>query len=195
MRIHIKSRQCFAFISCRYEADVQDIRQRCFANADLLRIHPLYLLSFVYEHRFQRWTDWYSKLWREIVEIETVTNMTSPSWGLKQIDKDRLDLLSHPDNLLAQQHATQVQLCHSQTVVAFASRFGRFCSEALENMEKCRVESSLQPLSRRDMSDLTSRFNWTLQQCEAIAERLSELRNRLTGQISVVYLRASYLDL
>lgn len=186
MRIQLSSRNCFAFISGRYDADIQKIRQSCFSDADLLRIHPLYLLSFIYEHRFQTWSNWYSKLWREVVEIETATNMTRPSWALRQANKERLELLSHQDILLTQQHAIQVQLCHSLTVVAFASRFGSFCPEALEYMEKCRVEIAMQPLSKRDMSDLVARFSWTRQQCDAIADRLSELRNRLTGQISVV---------
>ncbi|KAL4724640.1 hypothetical protein ACLX1H_008082 [Fusarium chlamydosporum] len=187
VRVQFSTRNCFAFLSCCYEEDVCDILKRCLYNIELLRIHPLYLLSIIYDHRFQRWTDWFAQLWKQVVELESITNMTHPFWKMSQIDAQRLRALSTNDALLTQLHATHLELCHSHTVISFATRFGKVCSDAVAEMEKRRQDLGYSPLSRRHASGIEDAFKTTLIRCDSIADRLAELSNRLTGQINVSY--------
>ncbi|KAM5359181.1 hypothetical protein ACJZ2D_014679 [Fusarium nematophilum] len=187
IRVQFATRKCFAFLSCCYEEDVFDILKRCSDNIDLLKIHPLYLLSFIYDHRFQRWTDWFARLWKEVVELESVTNMTHPFWKMSQMDAERLQALSTGDALLTQLHATHLELCHSHTVMSFATKFGNVCSSAADEMEKRRHDLGYSPLSRRHASGLEDTFKTILVRCDSMADRLSELSNRLRGQINVSY--------
>ena len=77
IRIQFSTLHCIAFINCPSQEDTDDIRSRCLIDADLLKIHPLYLLSIIFENRYQRWTSWFSHLWSDVLEIETLTNTTS----------------------------------------------------------------------------------------------------------------------
>ncbi|KAH7146118.1 hypothetical protein EDB81DRAFT_485172 [Dactylonectria macrodidyma] len=195
VRVQFSTRNCFAFLSCCYVEDVRDILKRCLDNLDLLRIHPLYLLSFIYDHRFQRWTDWFAQLWKEVVELESVTNMTHPFWKISQMDAQRLQALSKDDNLLTQLHATHLELCHSHTVISFATRFGKVCSDAVAEMEKRRQDLGYSPLSRRHASGIDDAFQTILIRCDYMADRLTELSNRLRGQINVVRFLLSTMSL
>ncbi|KAH7110761.1 hypothetical protein EDB81DRAFT_671893, partial [Dactylonectria macrodidyma] len=158
----------------------------CATHTDLLKIHPLYLLSFIYEDRYQRWIDWFAKLWREVVEVETVTNTSRPQWKIRQMDAERFKALSRADVLLNQIHVTHLELCHSQTVMHFALRLGKFCSDTFIEIENWRQDLGFSKLSMRHRSGLLESFNATLVRCDSIIDRLTELTNRLTQNINVV---------
>ncbi|KAH7111532.1 hypothetical protein EDB81DRAFT_829166 [Dactylonectria macrodidyma] len=100
IRVQLSTRNCFVFLSCNEAKDIQSIRSYCATHTDLLKIHPLYLLSFIYEDRYQRWIDWFAKLWREVVEVETVTNTSRPQWKIRQMDAERFKALSRADVLV-----------------------------------------------------------------------------------------------
>jgi hypothetical protein len=186
IRIQFSTRKCIAFLSGRREEDIKDVRSRCLLNSDLLKTHPFYLLCFIYEHRYERWTDWFADLWRDIAEIETLTNMTHPRWKLQGIDTKRLQSLSRADTLLGQLYATNIELCHSHTVMSFALKFGKFCFNVLDEAEKRRQDLGLRPLPMRYRSDLEESLKSTTVRFESMADRLSELKDRLMGQINVV---------
>lgn len=130
--------------------------------------------------------NWFAKLWREVVEVETVTNTSGPQWKMREMDAERFKALSKADFLLNQIHSTHVEVCHGQTVMLFAAKFGKFCSEVLIEMEKRRQDLGYSKLSMRHRSGLLDSFDSTLVRCDFVADRMAELSNRLTQNINVV---------
>ncbi|KAK3335248.1 hypothetical protein B0T19DRAFT_405905 [Cercophora scortea] len=187
IRIQFATMHCMAFISCCKQEDTEDLRRRCIRDADLLRLHPLYILATIYEHRYIQWTNWFSSIWRDVVEIETLTNMTHEQWKLDRVDPSRLQSLSKTDTLLTQLHATHLELCHCRTVMTYGGDFGTFSRDALAELEKGRRELGLRPLSARHRSGLEESMDAMKIRCGSVMERLSELKERLVGQITVSY--------
>jgi len=186
MRVQFSTRNCVAFLSSRKDADVEDVMTRCRENADLLRAHPLYFLSFIYEHRYERWTDWFSELWGNIALVETATRMTHPSWELKEAGPERLQPLSSASTLLKQLHATNTEFCHTHTVMSSARKFGVFSLAAVDELERRRVGLGFPALRMRERTNLEESIKSISMQFETFADRLAELQARLAGQINVV---------
>jgi hypothetical protein len=193
IRFEFSSRNCLAFMSGVLAEDLCGVRTRCQANTDLLKAHPLYLLALVYEQRFYTWVDWAATLWNRVAEIETATNMTSPTWR-RQVRADRLRYLSASGTLLNELHSAHVELSHSDTVMSFGLRMGKFCLDVVAEAEKRRQDLGLSTLTICHMSALEARFKYTLTQCESLSNKLSELRKRLLGQIEVVRITIPFKD-
>jgi hypothetical protein len=155
-------------------------------NLDLLRIHPLYFLSFIYDNRFRLWTDWIGISWRAIAEIETTTKMTHPRWVLPESNSERQGMLSDTDVLLQQLHGNNIEISHSHTVIAFGTKFGQMALKTLAEVEDRRRDLGCKPLSRRERDGLEDCFKVTLLRCDSMKDRLNELSERLSGQINVV---------
>ncbi|KAL6233725.1 hypothetical protein BDW75DRAFT_183666 [Aspergillus navahoensis] len=186
IRFEFSSRNCLAFMSGALPGDMYGVWTRCQANTDLLKVHPLYLLAFIYEQRYYTWADWAATLWNRVAEIETATNMTSPTWK-RQVEADRLRSLSASSTLLNELHGTHVELSHSDAVMSFGLKMGKSCLDIVAEAEKRRLDLGLSTLPICYMSALEARFKYTLSQCESLSNKLSELRNRLLGQIEVSY--------
>ncbi|VUC24565.1 unnamed protein product [Clonostachys rosea] len=184
VRVDIKTRNCFAFISSRFEGDSQDIISRCRRNVDLLQINPLYLLMFIYENRIQRWTDWFEESWRSIIEAETVTDMILPQWRLT---KKQLDTISDSDKLLTQLHKTHIELSNSHGVISFGQAFGDSCIKAAIQIEDYRKSLGYTPLPTRDLNGLEEDINMMHSQSESMKSRMTALSSRLSGMINVSF--------
>ncbi|KFA73415.1 hypothetical protein S40288_04207 [Stachybotrys chartarum IBT 40288] len=167
--------------------DLKDMISSCEKNAGLLQQHPLYLLSFILEYRFLRWTDRYADLWRTLVEIETATNMTCPPWHLPVVDTERQEYPAKSDQLLSQLHAIRLEFGHDNIVILFAIKFAAFCTKALADVEDGRVLLECEPLSSRDRSAIDQCFAAMQNRCESMKNRLTELGERLNGQINVTF--------
>jgi Mg2+ and Co2+ transporter CorA len=186
MRIHLVSLDCFVFMSATQPNDAKDIRSRCIANVDLLRVHPLYFLSIVYENRYDRWTTWIEKVWNQVAIIETVTNMTHPDWRAGSIQSHEVQSMSTVESFLHQLHATNLELCHSSTVMAYASRFGNRCLDIINEAEDLRKGLGMTSLSPRQGSELNGSFGAILERLTPLSDRVSELKQRLSSQITAV---------
>ncbi|KPM36948.1 hypothetical protein AK830_g9613 [Neonectria ditissima] len=187
IRIQMATRNCFVFLACNSTKDVQSIRSYCATNVDSLKIHPLYLLSYIFEYRYHTWADWFGGLWTEVVEVETVMNTSSSQWKIKRMNAERFKALSQPEVLLNQIHTTHLELCHCHTVMLFALRFGKFCTDAVVEMEERCQDLGFRKLSMRHRSGLLESFSVTAERCDSMANRLSELRSRLSQNINVSY--------
>ncbi|CEF78829.1 hypothetical protein FGSG_12350 [Fusarium graminearum PH-1] len=184
MRIHLASLDCFVFMSAVYANDAKDIRSRCIANIDLLRVHPLYFLSIVYENRYERWTNWIAKIWNEVALIETVTNMTHPDWRAGSVQSHEVRSLSTVESFLHQLHATNLELCHSRTVMSYAFRFGNRCLEIINEMDEMRRGLGMTSLSPRQSSEMKDNLEAILERLTSLSDRISELKQRLSSQIT-----------
>ncbi|KAL6916226.1 hypothetical protein FSST1_007721 [Fusarium sambucinum] len=184
MRIHLASLNCFVFMSATQPSDATDIRSRCIANIDLLRVHPLHFLSIVYENRYERWTTWIAKIWNQVALIETVTNMTHPDWRAGSIQSHEVKLMSTVESFLHQLHATNLELCHSSTVLAYAFRFGDSCLEIINETDGLRKGLVMTSPSPRRRSELNSSFKAILERLTPLSDRVSELKQRLSSQIA-----------
>ncbi|KAH7317068.1 hypothetical protein B0I35DRAFT_434489 [Stachybotrys elegans] len=187
MRIQLRTMDCFALIPTNLARDREDIIRRCERHLGLLRKHPFYLLSFILDNRFLRWTDWIADLWRTLVEVETVAGMTNPQWRLRQADVERLASLADPDYLIGQLHATQMEFCHSDTVMTFALKLAAFCTKALAEAEDGRKKLGRKTLSERDRRALDQDFAATLTRYECMRDRLAELKRRIDCQINAAF--------
>ena len=130
--------------------------------------------------------EWFAQAWMKLVELETITNMTHPSWTMSTVDAQRLQALSTDDALLHQLHATYVELCHSHTIMSYATRFAQVSKKAIAEVEKRRQELGYSTLLRRHMDGLEEALNETLARRDSMSDRLKELSSRLEGQINVV---------
>jgi hypothetical protein len=187
IKIQFRTRNCFAFIATVNPEDAQYVVSECMAHVALVRKHPLYLLTFILDHRFLRWTEWFAVIWTSLSEIESTTNMTHPLWRVSVDDPERLRYLSDPDRLLAELHATHLEFCHSQTVMSFALKFTAFCTQAVADIEDGRGRLGYNILSPRDRRGLEEQFAAILDRCRAMKERLDELARRLEGQINLSF--------
>lgn len=186
MRIQLSSLDCFVYMSATQTDDAQDIRSRCIANVDLLKVHPLYFLSFVYENRYERWTSWIETVWNQVAVIETATDMVHPDWRAGFMEKHHLQALSTVESFLHQLHATNLELCHSSTVVAYGFRFGQRCLEIITEADGRRKDLGLTSLSPRQRAELHSSFRDILERLAPLSDRVSELKQRLSSQINAV---------
>lgn len=186
VRIDFSTLDCFAFVVSYLDDDIQDIQSRCAASISALREHPLALLPIVLEHRFLRWTHWFAGLWRDIVEMETSNEMTHPRWRAHEMREERRRYLADADNMLRQLHATNIELCHSHTVMASALRLADFCLEALQRVEDGRAGLGMPRMGARAKVRLEEDIGGTVARLRAMGDRLDELTARLNGQINVV---------
>ncbi|KAL2785906.1 hypothetical protein BJX66DRAFT_314028 [Aspergillus keveii] len=186
IKLELATRNCLAVLSTVLAKDMHDIWTQCIANTRTLKTHPLNLIAFIYEQRFQSWADWTGNLWNQVAEIETATNMIPPTWK-REVAAPRLQSLSVSGSLLPELHATNVQLSYCDFVVASGLRFGRSCLDLVSQVELIREELGFAPLPMRHRAALETRVRYTLDQCGALADKVSELRNRLGGQMEVSY--------
>ncbi|KAI9164174.1 hypothetical protein HJFPF1_05814 [Paramyrothecium foliicola] len=187
IRVHFQTRNCIAFLASTLSRDTDDIIASCQEHVILLRKHPLYLLSFIFDYRFLRWTDWYADIWKSLVEVETATAMTHPRWRIEVVDPERQEFLASSDGLISQLHAVHVEFCHSSTVTSFALKFGTLCSTALAEVEDGRAHLGYKRLSAKDYDALNECFVATLVRCDSMRDRLNELNQRLNSQINVTF--------
>jgi hypothetical protein len=193
VQLELATRNCLAVLSTVLAQDMHDIWTQCIANTRPLTTHPLYLIAFIYEQRFRSWADWTGNLWNEVAEIETATNMIPPRWK-REMAAPRLQSLSVSGSLLTELHATNVNLSHCDFVVASGLRFGRSCLDLVSQVELIREEElGFAPLPKRHRAALDTRVQYTLDQCGTLADKVSELRNRLGGQMEVVSISLSSL--
>jgi hypothetical protein len=158
----------------------------CAENSELIALHPLYLLAFIFETRYARWTHWFASLWMRVNEIETATNMTSVSWALRDASPSRIKALKDPDTLLTFLHGTHTEMCHSENIASFANKFGPFCLDVLNVLEQARMDQGLPGLSSRYTFGLEDRIKYTATRCDFVRDRMAEMKERLRGQINVV---------
>lgn len=193
MRIHLASLDCFTFFTGAFAEDVSRILSHCANDKAALRAHPLFFLTMVYENRSEAWMTWTARVWNQVLEIETATNMTHPRWKARQqIEEHRLKSLSAVDTLLNQLHAMHVELCHARTVMASAFRLAEAISEIAAEVNKKRQDLGLRPMSMQQKSDFEYRIRHITARLTSMSDRVTELRDRLNGQINVVRLRNSY---
>ena len=165
---------------------VRRLAETCAANPDLLRQHPLYLLSLIYKQRFETWSRWISLLWKQVNDIETVTKMTSETWRQCKMSNEQRDMLQDTEKLLTFMHSTHAEICHGDFVMMFARKLGVFCPKVLKALETARKDQGIPPLSRKHRSALEEEIGFTATRCDAMRDRLLEMRQRLNGQIQVV---------
>ncbi|PKS13157.1 hypothetical protein jhhlp_000499 [Lomentospora prolificans] len=189
MRIQLWSGNCVTLLTCNQQDDLNDLRQRCVEGRHLLKTHPLYLLSFVYEQRYHVWMDWLCLLWQQVAELEAVTDMARPLWKLPDLVSDREEMASTADKIFSQMHGTNVGLwlCHGRSVMASARRFGTFCSEVVDELERERRSCGFRPVHRRTISGLQESFKFTTTRLESVTDRVTELKDRLAGHMDVSY--------
>ncbi|KEY65285.1 hypothetical protein S7711_01803 [Stachybotrys chartarum IBT 7711] len=185
---YMTSLDCFTFLTGAFAEDVSRILSHCANDKAALRAHPLFFLTMVYQNRSDAWMTWTARVWNQVLEIETATNMTHPRWKARQqIEEHRLKSLSTVDTLLNQLHAMHVELCHARTVTAFAFRFAEAISEIADEINKKRQDLGLTPMSMQQKSDFEYRVRHITARLTSMSDRVTELRDRLNGQINVSY--------
>ena len=191
LRIRLANRAAVALLFGQDHEGVKRVTDLCASQHELLKLHPLYLLAFIYETRFESWMRWLSTLWMQVNEIETATRMTSESWRSRNMSAGRLHALENTDALLTYLHSTHTELCHGENVLSLANKMGTFCLIVLDALEKARLDQMLPPISGKRRSGLDERLRFTATRCEAVRDRLLEMKQRLNGQIQVVRTQAT----
>ncbi|KAL2190586.1 hypothetical protein L209DRAFT_188647 [Thermothelomyces heterothallicus CBS 203.75] len=73
------------------------------------------------------------------------------------------------------------------TVIKSAKRFGDGAIGAIQHFEEAREVLGLPTLKKKERKDLVKRMEYVACRCEAIDDTLPELKERLKGQINVVF--------
>ena len=187
LRIRLADRAALALLYGRDHDGVARAAALCAADPARLAAHPLHLLALVFELRLEGWTRWMAQLWGRVNDAETATNMTSASWKRRVLPPARRAALVDTDGLLVFLHSTHTELAHAGNVVAFAGRLAAVCRAALDAVEDARARrGGLPALSGRARAGFEARVGFSAARCEAVRDRLTEMRERLQGQIQVV---------
>ncbi|KAK3362509.1 hypothetical protein B0T25DRAFT_7843 [Lasiosphaeria hispida] len=183
MRIQIPDLNCVAILHSKVVGQLGEMRALCDTNKALLRANPLALLGIIFEHRSQLWDRWEARLYGEVDLVESATGLGQPEWRYNYPTAQRAKELADVDKLIAQLSSTNVEICHGQNILASGSRFGEFCLEAIDMVEKLRGGGRLPPGARAMIEDRI-RFSQSL--CLALEERFKDLAERHNGQINVI---------
>ncbi|KAK0744237.1 hypothetical protein B0T18DRAFT_416906 [Schizothecium vesticola] len=188
LRTHLSTFNTFAFLACNQASDCASTQEHLLSNASLLRRHPLHFVSLIYQTRYRIWIDRLAALWSDVAEIESLTKMTRPDWVMSAIGTERHLQLSNVNKLMAQLYSIRVEMDHSRTVMAVEKRFRAFCVETMEGMEARRGELGWTPnFGRRERAEWDDMVTATGVRFDAAGDRVVQLRERLQGQIEVVY--------
>ena len=185
--MHVRLRDCASVaLLCGADAsEVQKVRSLCVANADLLRRHPLYLLCFLYERRYRTWTYWFGERWADVVEIETVTKLTSPVFA-GDVSVERRKALRETETLLKELYKLNLELCHCENVFSFSKELGDFVLDMVAVVESAPARWGAEPTSRQHRLELEDRIKFTIARFGAVRKRLLEVKQRLDGQINAL---------
>lgn len=183
MRIQVPDLNCLAFVCCPSKDDLDRLRDACKANHALLRASPLGLMSLIYEQRGLDYEAWVTKVSLESHEVEIFMKLAPPGWIYHEVSPSRLAELADTDKLLARLQSTDIEICHGNSLLSFAVRYGDFCMEALEVVESKRGAVKLAPGARAMVED---RIRFTKSRCVSVKERFDELSHRHRGQINAV---------
>jgi hypothetical protein len=187
IRINLIDLTSAAFISLIPKENAESFQQRCHDYADILAIHPLYLLVVIFEERFETWMEWFAGVWKTVSDIEAVTGMTKVEW-MERFPKRRMEEFRNPRTLMKALHGAHVELAHCTTIMAFAKRFGTTSKMCIEDFEGAREQLGLDPLNKGKRTKLERRLRVTVGKFEAMVDRVEEMKARLKGQIDVVCL-------
>ncbi|KAI9158976.1 hypothetical protein HJFPF1_06981 [Paramyrothecium foliicola] len=193
-RVQFRTRDCFVWLSCCMPQDMDELMSRVMANRALLKIHPLYFLSILFDHRFLRWTDRLAELWQDVSAIETSTDMIHDRWKLMGIDENRAGTLSNVDKLLRSLYTTHTELRYSHVVTASAMRLGQEILKAIAAIESGRRDLGCKPLSKRERNALEERVNTTLVRCDSMDKTMKQMTERLSVQINMSFILIAQRD-
>ena len=185
--LHVRLRDLASVaLLCGADAsEVQKVRSLCVANADLVRRHPLYLLSFLYERRYRTWTYWFAERWNEVVDIETVNKLTSPVFA-GNVSVERRKALRETETLLKELYKINLELCHCENVFSFSKELGDFLLKMVAVVDSAPARGDAQPASRRHGHEVEDRIRFTISRFAAVRRRLLEVKHRLDGQINAL---------
>ncbi|OIW33239.1 hypothetical protein CONLIGDRAFT_711163 [Coniochaeta ligniaria NRRL 30616] len=188
MRVRLSDLSCVALVYGSDHESVKRITALCTEeDGRRLRMHPFYLLSCIYELRYESWTRWFSSLWSRVNDIETATKMTGETWQSRDVPPDRLDALKNTETLLTYMHSAHTEFCHGENVVSFAIKLGKFCLDVVDVLETTRASQGHVPTSQRERAGLEATIKFTAARCDAVRDRLLEMKQRLQGQINVSF--------
>ncbi|RKU48804.1 hypothetical protein DL546_006347 [Coniochaeta pulveracea] len=183
MRVQIPTLSCVAFVCCPHAPDLDRLRDSCKASHVLLRASPLGLLALIYEQRGLDYEGWVTRVALESHEIEVFMRMSPPGWTYHRLSPSRYKELSDTDRLLSRLQSTDIEICHGHSIMTFAVRFGKFCTEALDVIEGKPGVPKLAPGARAMVED---RIRFSISRCLSVRERFEELTHRHRGQINAV---------
>jgi hypothetical protein len=70
--------------------------------------------------------------------------------------------------------------------MSFAAKYGKFCLEVFDVVESSRERRGHLPLPDRHKLDLKDKIRFYIEMCEGVRSKLSEVKERIRGQINVV---------
>lgn len=191
LRFDLKTLNTTAFLSFPTSVEADSFIQLLTKHLPLLRLHPLYLLLLIFQERYRTWSIWFTSQWRIVSdEIEVATGMTSKKWLARRMTDSSSPLLQQPMDtkvLLERVHEVQAELSHVETVMKFAKRFGDVLLGSIMQFEEARRELGLPILQKRELQELRMRIGCVVSRCQAVDDRVPELKDRLKVQMNVVF--------
>ncbi|KAK3317946.1 hypothetical protein B0H66DRAFT_220123 [Apodospora peruviana] len=189
LRLRLADYACVCLLFCRDDQVLHDLRRRFTEEASLLRRNPLHILTFVFAHRKETFDKWLKEIAYDVSEAETASGMVPLTWKRSQLRPGRLSHLQDLDkpNLLSHLFSTHTRLCHSELVAQYGIKFGKFCLEVVDMVERYRTAAGFPETRLVDRSDWEEAIRFTLGRWELVQDKVSELLQRLRGQCDVAH--------
>jgi hypothetical protein len=118
-------------------------------------------------------------------EVETATGMSPSTWQTI-LSPEKATWLANHANQLRQLHATNMEICHADTVINYIIRFGQSCLHFWELIDRLRSEVGLRPMPLSHRSEYEDHVRFFLGRAESMMLKLKEMIERLRTQINVV---------
>ncbi|KAF2755147.1 hypothetical protein EJ05DRAFT_513456 [Pseudovirgaria hyperparasitica] len=186
LRVRISDLSAAALLATAKEETNFSILTRWHRLSAAHRAHPAALLQLVFEQRVDSYLQWLNHLRREVMELETATGMTRPGWG-RPLSEAQKTFFADWHNLLRQQHAVSVELCHCETVMRYMIKLGEFCSATLCQMEKLRSEIGGVGTEKASYAAVKGRIEFYKAKIEFARDKLDEMMKRIQAQIQVSF--------
>lgn len=182
LRIRLKDLSCVCLLSAELPDTITTLRHRCIRHVNLIKLCPLQLVHVIIENTTDTLNSWVYRLWKRVEFLEDATGMT-PRFHVARIDSldsRRLTIL------LRDLHAVHVELRIALTNVKSAAGLVPWLISAMDKLETLRAElgaSALEPGHRAQLQD-QAKFNETV--LLNMAEKVTQLLDRVNAQINVV---------
>ena len=112
--------------------------------------------------------------------------MTAEGWKLREISGECRARLQSTKSLLQALHGAHTELSHCETVLRYARRYESVAMQAVDQAEESRARLGAKGLKEGARIELKRRLKFAGSRCEAMGDRVDELKERLRGQINVV---------
>ncbi|KAK4216424.1 hypothetical protein QBC37DRAFT_385323 [Rhypophila decipiens] len=193
IRIDIASMSTVFFLAASDESIAEGLHRRIATSSPLLLGNPLFVLTFILEQKLAKYWAETEVLKREVNQVETATGMVRPSWRT-HLSSESKERLADFNGQLEQLHASHMDLCHQQVIIAYMLDLGGFCFKTCKVLDDLRLELGLAGFSKHQSAKYLEHAEFITSRLKYVQLRVQECIDRLRTQVNVVFSQIAQRD-